>query len=124
MAAITADLTALPRSTREAIRRQLSDEERAKIALARIRQARIAKLYDDAVGPGTTKDGIGPVSMVVDPVLVSYFRRAFGERCFMDPEFVKWIKKEDPSFRVRETGTKVQVGYRGHTECRTRKALA
>lgn len=124
MAVITADLTSLPLSTREAIRRQLGDADAAKLALARARQAKICKLYNDLVAPGTTKNGIGPVGMVMDPYLVSYFRRSFGEQCLADPDFVKWIHKEDPSFRVRETGTKVQVGYRGPARSSARKALA
>ncbi len=118
MARFTTDISHLPRETREAIRRQLADEEAAKITLARVRQARIAQLYNQSVAPGTTKDGIGPVAMAVDPVLVSYFRNRFGAECFADSDFVKWLKKEDESFRVRETGTRIQVGYSGRPVCK------
>lgn len=126
MAALTVDLTAFPLEVRERLRSQLADEESAKLALALTRQKKISELYNSNVGPGTTKDGFGPLSMVVDPFLVSYFRRRFGDRCFSDPEFEEWLKKEDPTFRVRETGTRLQFGYTAPSarKCRFHKTYA
>jgi hypothetical protein len=111
MAAFTIDLTGLPLATREAIRTQLGNEDAAKMALAATRQAKIAQMYNQAVGPGTTKDGFGPLSMAVDPYWKAYFRRKHGDQCWADPEWVEWIKRKEEAFRVRETGTRIQVGY-------------
>lgn len=114
MAALTVDLTRLPLHTREAIRRSLSDKNAAKLAIARANQARLAQLYRNAVGPGTTKPGIGPIDTAIDPYFVSYFSRVCEAREMVwdDPEFLEWLKKNEPAVRVPHAPTKIQVGYR------------
>jgi len=107
---LTADLSRFPREVVERVVRKLRDDDAAEMDLAKARQAKIAKFYRDAVRPGTTKDGIGPISMAIDPYFASYFRRLHGERIFADEEFVKWLKQRGEVFHVPETGTRVQVG--------------
>jgi len=114
MAAFTVDISRLPQSTREMLRRTLSDENVAKLAIAKANQARLAKLYKGAVGPGTTKPGIGPITHAIDPYFVSYFSRVCDARemVWEDPEFIRWLGRQDDSFSVPEAPTKLQVGYR------------
>lgn len=109
----TADLTQLPLQSRQRIKDILHSEDAAKLALAKVEQAKIAQAYRGAVGPGTTKDGIGPVSMAIHPYFVSYFRRLYGDNIFQDPEFAEYLKKHGEWFHVPETGTRIQVGYSG-----------
>lgn len=107
---LTADLSRFPREVVERVVRKLRDDDAAELDLAKARQAKIAKFYRDAVKPGTTKDGIGPISMAIDPYFASYFRRLHGERIFADEEFVRWLKRRGEVFHVPEAGTRVQVG--------------
>jgi len=113
MAALTVDLSFMPRDVRERLRRQLSDDNAAKLAVARANQARLASLYRGAVGPGTTNK-IGPLSMVFDPYFVSFFSRTCDakEMVWDDPEFHEWLKRQGDWFHVPEAPTKIQVGYR------------
>lgn len=116
MAAITHDLSRLDPDTRGRIIRKLQDKDAAQYDLARIEQAKVAKLYNEAAGPGTTKNGFGPLNMVVTPYFRGYLRRLYGDSCFEDPDFVRWLNKEEEWFRVRETGTKIQVGFTRDTD--------
>jgi len=113
MAAITVDLSFMPRDVRERLRRQLSDANVAKLAIAKANQARLASLYRNAVAPGTTGK-IGPLDMVIDPYFVSYFSRTCDakEMVWDDPEFAEWLKRRGEWFAVPQAPTKVQVGYR------------
>lgn len=118
---LTADLSQLPLSVRQSVVDRLRDENAAQLAMAKVRQAKAAQLYRDAVGPGTTKNGIGPVSMIVDPYFVSLFRRQYGEQIFSDPDFVEYLKKRGEWFHVPEAGTRIQSGYTGAANVRHRK---
>lgn len=111
MATLTVDLTQLPTRARETLHRTLADEDAAKLALAKARQAAIKRFYDDHAGPA--KPGVGPVDLVMDPYFASYFRRMYGERIFDDPEFIRYLKARGEWFGVRERGTRVQVGFTG-----------
>lgn len=113
MAAITVDLSFMPRGLRERVRSQLADENMAKLAIAKANQARLAQLYRSAAGPGTTKNGFGPMAMVIDPYFRSYFSRVCDAREMVwdDPEFHEWLKRRGEWFHVPETGTRIQVGF-------------
>lgn len=120
----TADLSQLPLSTRQRVIETLRNDDAAQIALAKVRQAKIAQMYRDAVGPGTTKQGIGPVALAIDPYFVSYFRRMYGDSIFQDENFVQYLKKRGEWFHVRETGTRIQSGYTGSQKRRFHKSYA
>jgi hypothetical protein len=110
MAVITHDLTAFPRSVREALRKSLGDANRAKLAIAKANQARLAKLYEGA-GEAGAVGKIGPLDMVIDPHLVSYFSRTCEAREMVwdDPEFIEWLKKNEPATRVKHGTQRVQI---------------
>lgn len=120
----TADLTHLPLATRQRVVEKLQDKDAAQLALAKVRQAKIAKMYRDAVAPGTTVDGIGPVSLAIDPYFVSWFRVRYGNHIFQDPEFEKYLKQRGEWFHVPEKGTRIQSGYTGPAKNRFKKSYA
>ena len=39
--------------------------------------------------------------------------RQYGDLCFADPDFAKFLLKHHPDFRVKDCGTKIQSGYTG-----------
>ena len=119
---LTADLSNLPLSQRQSVLAKLKDEDAAQLALAKIRQAKVAQIYRDAVSTGTTKNGIGPVSMAIDPYFASYFRRLHGESIFQDADFVEYLKRRGEWFHVPEKGTRIQVGYTAQRNVRERKS--
>jgi len=104
---LSVDLTALPMQTRQRIKEVLTDENARELVMARIRQEKVKRLYDDFTPK--PKEGIGPVSMVVDPYWRNYFEMAHGRPMFDDADFVEWLKKKEPMFAVHERGTKIQV---------------
>lgn len=112
MALLTHDLSALPPDVRERVVKNLQHEDQARWALARIEQAKMAKLYNENVGPGTTKDGLGPLNMVLTQYFRNQLMHQHGQRCMADPDFRKWLRKNYEAVRVRETGTRVQSGWR------------
>jgi len=111
MAQFTTDLSHLPHDLRISIREKLGNEEAARLAVAKANQIRMQKIYSDAAQPGTTKDGFGPCTMIMDRGLAAQYRLMFGERCFEDQEWVKWMLRQSPEMKVRAVGTKIQVGY-------------
>jgi hypothetical protein len=119
---LTADLSNLPLSQRQSVLSKLRDDDAAQMALAKIRQAKVAQLYRNSVGPGSTKEGIGPISMAIDPYFASYFRRLHGESIFQDDQFVEYLKRRGEWFHVPEAGTRIQVGYTAQRNVRQRKS--
>lgn len=102
MAVITHDLSRLPLRTREQIRSSLGDANRAKLAIALANQQRLAQMYQGASETGAV-GRLGPLDMVVDPYLQAYFSRVCDARELVwdDPEFIAWLKKNEPATAVR-----------------------
>jgi hypothetical protein len=111
---IPVDLSELPMNVRQSMHKVLTDECAAQMVQAKIRQRRIAKFYAD--NRPRAIEGIGGMSMAVDPFWVGYFNMQHGRQVFQDPDFMKFIAREDDSFRVRSGGTKIQVGF-SSAEC-------
>lgn len=113
MAAITHDLTRFPKAVRERIRKTLGDANQARLAVALANQKRLAGLYAQAAAPGGAGQ-LGPLHMVIDPYLEAYFSRVCDakEMVWNDPEFLKWLRREEPSTAVKHGTQRVQVGYR------------
>ena len=113
MAAITLDLTRWPKAAREQLRKSLGDANKAKLAVALANQKKLAALYAQAKAPGGA-GRLGPLDMVVDPYLESYFSRTCEARemVWNDPEFLRWLRKNEPATAVAHGTQRVQVGYR------------
>lgn len=112
MAAITVDLTRFPLAVRQRMRDIMHREDCAKLAIAKAEQAKIIHGVRNSVGPGTTKEGIGPLAWAFHPYFVSYFRRLYGETIFSDPDFMKYLRKVGEWFHVEHAATKIQSGWR------------
>lgn len=114
MAALTVDISQLPLATRQRMKEILHREDLAQLALAKARQARMIQAIRTSVGPGTTKQGIGPMSFAIDHYFKSYFRRKHGDQIFGDESFMEWLKRRGEWFHVPEAATRVQSGWKSN----------
>ena len=119
MPMLPVDLSALPAGVRKRMHEILSDQNAMEIVKAKIRQRQIAQFHHQ--NRPRAMDGIGPKVMAVDPYFVSYWRMKQGADCWDDPDFVKWLAREEEAVRVRAGGTKTQVGYSGPGPARPAK---
>ena len=98
--------------------RGLQHEDKARHDLGVLEQLRLKKLMDAVAEPGFNTD-IGPAIMVLSPEQAAAARRIYGDRCFADPDFGKFLLRQNPEFRVKDVGTRVQSGWTGRREHRT-----
>lgn len=105
------DLTGLSPHQREMVHRVCSEDNARAMVQAKLRQQQTAKAFHDR--PARHIEGIGQTMLSVDPFWNTYFKLRYGDRVMHDPEFRKFIQREDDMFRVRTTGARFQVGYRG-----------
>jgi hypothetical protein len=110
---LTADLSQLHPEVRRRIVKNVQHEDAAQYALGAVEQAKLKKFYDALAVPGFSKQDIGPLHFVISDDQAARARAAYGELCFMDPDFVTFLKRHHEDMRVREVGTKIQSGYRG-----------
>jgi hypothetical protein len=109
---LTADLSQLHPEVRQAIIKNVRHEDTAAYALGAIEQAKLKKFYDAIAVPGFSKSDVGPMHFVISQDQAARCRAIYGDLCFMDPDFVKFLKKHHEDMRVREVGTRIQSGYR------------
>jgi hypothetical protein len=77
---------------------------------ARLRQYEVAKFYRD--NPPKFKEGVGEMTMAIDPFWEKQFRMQFGVEPTRDPTFQKWLRQNGgEQFFVRSVSAKTQVGY-------------
>jgi len=76
---------------------RLGFELQKRMAFAR--QARLAKA--NSRNPRKTVDGLGQVTMSIDPVLRVLAERQFGKGCFSDKQFRRELLRDNPELRVR-----------------------
>lgn len=57
-------------------------------------------------------DGLGRVRMVITPEAFHYWGRRLGYECWRDKQFLHEFERDNPAARVKQGGTRVQVGYR------------
>lgn len=108
---LTADLSQLHPEVRRRIVKNVQHEDAAQYALGAVEQAKLKKFYDAIAVPGFSKKDIGPLHFVISDDQAARARAVYGELCFMDPDFVKFLKKHHEDMRVREVGTRIQSGY-------------
>jgi hypothetical protein len=103
------DLTELDNPTRQSIHRLVADEGSFQIMQARLRQEGIAKFYRD--NQPRSIEGVGEQTMAIDPFWIGYFNAMHRRQVWADPDFRKWLTKEDDVFRVKSRSGKLQVGW-------------
>lgn len=73
------------------------------------RQAEIAKQNRDGK---RSVEGLGRATMEIDSKVYNEWTRREGKEIWKDPEFRKYMAKNNPELRVKSQGTgKIQVGY-------------
>ena len=107
---ITLNLSGLHPATRQSLCNGLQHEDRARHALGVLEQLRLKKLIDHAAVPGFNTN-IGRTSMCMSPDQVQRAKEIYGERCFADPAFGKFLVKQHPEFGVKDVGTRIQSGW-------------
>lgn len=106
------DLSGLHPEVAHRVIKQMQHEDRARFDLDRLEQLRLKKLHDAMVQPGWNNE-IGPQVMCITPGQWAAFMHVYGQRCWADPDFRKWVLKqpEHQDFKVKEVGTRVQSGW-------------
>ena len=108
----TTDLSQLPPEVRPSIIKKVRHEDRAKHDLGVVEQLQLKRLHDEVAVTGRDTN-VGRQSMVISPGQYTAFMRVYGEKCWSDPEFGKWVLKQDQhaDLRVKDVGTKVMSGW-------------
>jgi len=112
------DLSGLRPDVANAVIRKIQHEDRARFELERIEQIRTKALLDQVVKPGFN-NAMGRQTMFLMPSQAHAFRQLYGQLCWADPDFAPWVLKQDQhaDLRVKDVGTKIQVGYTGRSRC-------
>lgn len=106
----TVDLKGLRPEVARRVIGTVRDEGAARHALGLVRQRRMKQLLDNAerVNGGELRQ-----NMIVDETQWIAFMAVYGQRCWSDPDFRKWLQKQDAhrDLFVKDTGTRIQSGY-------------
>jgi hypothetical protein len=110
MADLTMNLAGLPPSVAHRVMRTIKQEDAAAYALGVLDQIKLKKFYDQMAVPGMNTD-IGRQNMVIShgQRLAAY--RQYGQKCFADSDFSRFLLKKHPEYQVKDVGTKVQSGW-------------
>jgi hypothetical protein len=81
-----------------AVERELRFGAALELELAMKRQARIAQANHR--NPRRMIDGMGQVTMSIDPVLRLHAERQYGKGCFKDKQFCRELLRDNPELRV------------------------
>ncbi len=110
----TMSLERLDAGTRNSVLRGIQDEDKARHALGVLEQIRLKKLADALMIPGANTE-IGRTSMILSPDQYQRAMNRYGELCWADPAFGRWMLKQHSDMRVKDVGTRVQSGYTGES---------
>lgn len=109
---LTINLSGLDPAVAQSVVRGLKHEDKARHDLGVLEQIRMKRMMDQVMSPGVNND-IGRPVMVVSEAQAQQARRIYGELCFADPDFGKFLLRHHPEFRVKDCGTRIQSGYTG-----------
>lgn len=109
---ITADLTGLKPEVRQQLIKKLAHEDKARYDLGLVEQRRMAQMMS-AAPVGAFKRDIGPAQMALSQDQWQRAMAKYGTNCFQDPDFVPWLLKHNEDMRVKQSATRIQVGYTG-----------
>lgn len=105
-------LRGLPPGVAQAVIKTIRHEDAAQYALGVIEQRKLKKLYDDLAVPGFNTD-LGRQTMCLSRSQWYEAMRIYGQNCFQDPEFARFLLKQHEEMRVKDVGTRVQSGFTG-----------
>lgn len=112
---LTADLSELSPQLREAIVKHLCHEDAARLAVSKAEQARAAQMYRNTMRPGENPHHkVGRRHSIIHVGLQQRLAAQYGhETAWQDPDFMKWILKNEESFRVPDVREKISTGWSG-----------
>lgn len=106
------NLSKLPPHLARSIIQTIKREDAAQYALGVIEQRKLKKWHDQFAVPGFNTD-LGRQTMCLSRSQWYEALRIYGQNCFQDPEFAKFLLKYHEDMRVKDVGTKIQSGYTG-----------
>jgi len=113
----TTDLTGLRPEARNQFLRDVVHEDKARYALGALDQLRLKQRADAITAAGYKGDL--RAQMVMSQDQWARAMNQYGERCWLDPDFVPWLLKNNEDMRVRDCGTKIMVGYTGAADLKS-----
>ena len=114
---LSINLSGLHPAVAQKVIKGLHHEDKAQHDLEVLEQVRLKKLMDRVAGPGFNTN-IGRQTMVMSRGQRLAATRIYGELCFADADFSKFLLKHHPEFRVADVGTRIQSGYTGKGDSR------
>jgi len=99
----------------QAVKNELRQDLQFKLLQGHKNQQDIAQFNQD--NAPRMIDGIGEVVLSVDEDLFYAARLVFGEDCWSDKDFRRWVWKNYPEARVKNRSGKTRVGYTGNEVC-------
>ena len=109
---MTVNLSGLHPAVQQSVIKGLHHEDKARHDLGVLEQLKLKRMWDKVMAPGVNNN-IGRASSCMSEDQVLQAKRLYGELCFADPEFMPFLLKQHPEFRVRDCGTRIQSGYTG-----------
>lgn len=115
MVDISIGISQLDPLTQQRIISGLKDADRAKHALGLISQKRMIAAANRLAEARQLHTANNRQTLVVDQDQWVRFMIVYGQRCWADPDFAKWVMKQEihKDMVVKDTGTKIQSGYTG-----------
>lgn len=113
----TLDLRQLDPETRGKVIQRLAHEDAAQHDLGLVEQARLREFHQQMADARQLNTENFRQVMVLSPSQQHAFRRVYGQLCWADPDFAKWVAKQPQhaDLVLPDVGTKVQSGYTGKT---------
>ena len=107
------DLSRVAPEVRRGVIANLQHEDRARHALGLLEQRRLKQFHDQMAVPGRLNTGLGRQTMIISEDQRLRFMEKYGQMCWADPDFGKWVLKQElhADLRVKDVGTKIQVGW-------------
>lgn len=112
----TTDLSRLDPEMRQRIIKKVRHADRARFDLGLVEQQRLAQLHQAA---GRVNTEVGRQAMVISPDQYVRFMQVYGQKCWADPDFGKWVMKQEQhaDLRVKDVGTRIQSGWTPGRKC-------
>jgi hypothetical protein len=104
------DMSGLPPGVVEEFRKGRHAREVKTLMAAPEQQLRVANEMNQT---HASIDGLGRLRMAITSEAFHYWGRRLGYECWKDKQFLREFERDNPSVRVKSTGTRIQSGYRG-----------
>jgi len=117
---LTVNLEHVDPAVRQSIIKGIRHEDKARHDLGVVEQIKLKKFADQVTAAGMNTE-LGRNAMVISEGQYQAAQQLYGELCWADPDFGKWLLKRDSDFAVKDVGTRIQSGYTGRGHSRARR---